>query len=58
MKYLCDNCGRVWTQVVIPLVNCNHLNTRLEPGSTVPDGECPDCSAFIYKVKEKNDDEV
>lgn len=28
------------------------LHTRLTPGDTVPSGECPECSCFMYPVNE------
>jgi len=28
-----------------------HLAERLTPGSQVPDGECPECGAFVYLAR-------
>lgn len=47
----CDNCD--WTgdsedETVKTLVQVHHLGERLDPGSEVPAGECPECGAFVY----------
>ncbi len=48
----CDNCDITWA----PDVLVNHwpnipgLTIRVEPGGTVPSGECPDCGALCYPV--------
>lgn len=44
----CDNCD--WKGDIEDLREppALHLWERLEPGSTVPAGECPDCGAFAY----------
>jgi hypothetical protein len=34
-----------------PLWRCSDLQERLDPGSEVPYGECPECSCFCYTVK-------
>ena len=47
---ICDNCG--WTgdeSHAIPLVDCPDLAIRLDPGSVVPVGDCPNCAAFVYR---------
>lgn len=47
----CDNCG--WTGDMIPdLSEIPYLAERLDPGSIVPAGECPDCRALVYIVPE------
>ena len=39
-----------------PFAECEHLVDRLDPGSTVPHGEClmsvdgDSCGAFVYQV--------
>lgn len=49
MKYKCDNCGKELDEKeFIPLEECDGLTQRLTPGGVVPDGECPDCRAFVY----------
>ena len=57
--YVCDNCdcryvrdeSGEWDGLeIIELQDCKGLYERLEPGSTVPDGECPECGAFVYNV--------
>lgn len=44
----CDDCGRVWTAE--ELNEPEHLSERLDPGGTVPAGECPDCGALAYPL--------
>ena len=45
----CDNCGVLHTdKTLIPLGDVKHLHERLDPGGTVPSGECPSCGAFCY----------
>lgn len=58
----CDDCGRIFTNLeqmrgsgeigepggVFP--DIPFLAERLEPGGTVPDGECPSCGALVYAV--------
>jgi hypothetical protein len=49
--YVCDNCnGRFWVSEIKSLHEINSLASRLDPGSIVPSGECPDCGAFVYVV--------
>jgi hypothetical protein len=51
-KVSCDNCQ--WEgdeeQLGRTLVEVHHLGERLDPGSIVPAGECPECSCFAYLV--------
>lgn len=49
----CDNCGRIFTDEreldrVFP--DIPGLLERIEPGGTVPAGECPDCGALVYQL--------
>lgn len=45
----CGNCDVVHTdKTLIPLEEVKHLHQRLDPGSTVPSGECRECGAFCY----------
>ena len=48
----CDNCN--WTgdeaDLRFDITDCPDLNDRLEPGSVVPAGECPECGSFAYLV--------
>lgn len=47
----CDNCEKTWHDAaVIPLDKCHKLIERLEPGDTVPMGECPSCGCFCYEI--------
>lgn len=47
----CDNCGAVRPED--ELIEPAHLWERLDPGSEAPAGECPDCGALAYLVKEE-----
>lgn len=46
----CDNCD--WTgsedELSRSLYQIHHLAERLDPGSVVPAGECPECSCLAY----------
>lgn len=47
----CGNCG--WTgydgdEGMDDLAHCKALSERLDPGCTVPAGECVECGAFVY----------
>ena len=46
----CDNCQ--WEGAAddlgIALFEIHHLADRLDPGSIVPAGECPECGSFAY----------
>ena len=50
----CDNC--LWTgteeELGTPLKDCKDLGQRLDPGSVVPAGECPDCGCLAYLTKQ------
>ena len=51
MKLRCDNCGRAFSAEneldhVFP--DIPDLVSRLDPGGTVPSGQCPRCGALIY----------
>lgn len=45
----CDNCGTVTP--VAELNESKRLTERLDPGGTVPAGECPKCGALAYPVE-------
>lgn len=49
-KHLCDNCGHVWLQ--IELDDISDFWARVEPGGTVPSGQCPDtdCASLCYPL--------
>jgi hypothetical protein len=52
--YECDNCGCRYPATnklkhVFP--DIPDLLQRLDPGGTVPAGECPACGALVYAVK-------
>jgi hypothetical protein len=47
----CDDCKKEWGEDdYIPLEETIELNRRLDPGSIVPAGECPDCGALVYLI--------
>jgi hypothetical protein len=45
----CDNCGHTCDEATLtPLSAAPGLDIRLEPGATVPAGECLECGCFSY----------
>ena len=53
----CDNCDRQYEredqlQYVFP--DIPNLLHRLDPGGTVPAGECPECGALVYLEQQEN----
>jgi hypothetical protein len=51
MKSKCDNCD--WTGTpTIGLEEIPDLSQRLDVGSVVPSGECPECGALCYETEE------
>lgn len=48
----CDNCdwSGVESDLDATLESVPHLCERLDPGSEVPAGECPECGALAYLV--------
>lgn len=48
----CDNCDWTGDEAVLRcnLTTTPDLNFRLEPGSVVPAGECPECGSFAYVI--------
>lgn len=51
----CDNCEWTGTEDDLgkTLWEIHHLAERLDPGSTVPAGECPECLCLAYIVEER-----
>lgn len=50
MKYICQNCGRIFKKGAIkPLTAVFDLDERLVPGDVVPSGECLECGALVYQ---------
>lgn len=47
-KARCDSCERVHN--IADLAEPDRLHERLDPGGTVPAGECPTCGALAYPV--------
>lgn len=52
MRHECDNCGEAWAEsdIKVRFPNIPDLTKRIEPGGTVPSGECPDCGALVYPI--------
>ena len=50
--FKCDNCAREFQPRELNHVfpDIPDLLTRVEPGGTVPAGECPGCGALVYPV--------
>lgn len=50
MRYECGNCDWETDEFddIRPLFECPNLNERLNPGSKVPEGDCPECNCFVY----------
>lgn len=53
-RHRCDNCQKVWT--ADELKDFCDIMQRLDPGGTVPSGECPDCNCFCYPYEPKKRD--
>jgi predicted RNA-binding Zn-ribbon protein involved in translation (DUF1610 family) len=49
-KHRCDNCD--WVGPESGLGDIEDLEQRIEPGGTVPSGECPKCGALAYPETE------
>lgn len=55
MRLRCDNCGRTYAaegELACVFPDIPDLLARIEPGGTVPHGECPDCGALVYADEE------
>lgn len=50
----CDNCSRRWdeTTLKVRFPDIPGMMERIEPGGTVPAGECPECGALVYPVEQ------
>ena len=49
----CDNCWALFKgagKLATVFPDIPRLLERIEPGGTVPVGECPDCGALVYRV--------
>lgn len=42
----CDNCD--WTGDAAKLEMIRDIELRLDPGGTVPAGQCPECDGLAY----------
>ena len=51
---MCGNCGKQWAdyELEYPFPDIPGLLERIEPGGTVPAGECPACGALVYAKAE------
>lgn len=49
----CHNCD--WAGPLDECEEVDDIGARLDPGSEVPAGQCPDCGALAYLVKESKD---
>lgn len=49
----CDNCD--WTGPASELDDIADVQERLDPGGTVPAGQCPACGALAYLKNEPDD---
>lgn len=43
---LCDNCDKIFVTKNLPAVK--DLEQRVDPGSIMPSGECPECGCLCY----------
>jgi hypothetical protein len=51
MKLRCDNCGRKYaddSELACVFPDIPDLCARIDPGGTVPHGECPECGGLVY----------
>ncbi len=55
-KHRCDNCSA--THLAGRLKDIDRLGERVEPGGTMPSGECPNCGALCYPVDKLADHPV
>lgn len=44
--YICQNCGTDWAEA--SLLPINDVFERVQPGDTMPDGECPECGGVCF----------
>lgn len=60
MKVKCNNCdweGDDSDDGFTELGLCSDLYERLAPGEEIPAGDCPECRAFCYIVREEVEDQ-
>lgn len=50
MKVSCQNCE--WEGDTSALVEVNDLYERVQPGDTMPDGQCPECGMLCFEAEE------
>ncbi len=55
-RHRCDNCSKVWD--ADELKDFCDIMQRLDPGGTVPSGECPECHALCYPVEPEEEKDV
>ena len=55
MNLCCDNCGKTYaddSELTCVYPDIPDLLARIEPGGTVPYGECPNCGCLVYNEPE------
>lgn len=52
-RHECDNCRNSF--VATDLKETRDYSQRVDPGGTVPSGECPDCGALCYPARPSED---
>jgi hypothetical protein len=53
MKLRCDNCDATYAaeeELACVFPDIADLLARIEPGGSVPHGECPQCHCLVYEV--------
>lgn len=52
----CGSCSKCWP--IEGLTEAKNLSMRTEPGQEIPAGECPDCGALCYIIKQPGEREA
>lgn len=53
MKHQCDNCGWEGDEPLRVLADVPDLMERLDPGCSIPSGDCPECQALTYELNSR-----
>jgi len=59
--YVCDNCGKRFEnsdELRFQFPHIPELSQRIEPGGTVPAGDCPWCTALVYPCSDQEESTV